>query len=127
MGRVFLTLAALFGCLAVMLGAFGAHALSSKLSEPMLGVFKTAVDYQFWHVAALLAVGLLVQHWPNIRLLKCAGMFFVIGMLLFSGSLYLMTLAGIKLGVVTPIGGVCLMLGWLSLALSVWCLPRAGA
>lgn len=127
MARLFLLLAALGGLSGVALGAFGAHALSARMPPPLLDVFHTAVDYQLWHVASLLAVALLLQRSPDSLLLKLSGGFLVLGILLFSGSLYLMTLAGLKLGIVTPIGGVCLMLGWLCMGLFAWRLPARKA
>ena len=113
MARVFLLLAALSGFTGVALGAFAAHGLRARLPEGMLAVFQTGVQYQLWHTAALIGVGLLLLRQPENMLFKASGGLFVLGTLLFSGSLYLMTLAGLRLGVVTPMGGVCFMLGWL--------------
>lgn len=113
MARVFLLLAALSGLTGVALGAFAAHGLRARLPEGMLAVFQTGVQYQLWHTAALIGVGLLLLRQPESVLFKASGGLFVLGTLLFSGSLYLMTLAGLRLGVVTPMGGVCFMLGWL--------------
>lgn len=113
MARVFLPLAALSGLTGVALGAFAAHGLRARLPEGMLAVFQTGVQYQLWHTAALIGVGLLLLRQPENVLFKVSGGLFVLGTLLFSGSLYLMTLAGLRLGVVTPMGGVCFMLGWL--------------
>lgn len=113
MARVFLLLAALSGFTGVALGAFAAHGLRARLPEGMLAVFQTGVQYQLWHTAALIGVGLLLLRQPENVLFKASGGLFVLGTLLFSGSLYLMTLAGLRLGVVTPMGGVCFMLGWL--------------
>ncbi len=113
MARVFLLLAALSGLTGVALGAFAAHGLRARLPEGMLAVFQTGVQYQLWHTAALIGVGLLLLRQPENVLFKVSGGLFVLGTLLFSGSLYLMTLAGLRLGVVTPMGGVCFMLGWL--------------
>ncbi|WP_185268020.1 DUF423 domain-containing protein [Halopseudomonas xiamenensis] len=113
MARVFLPLAALSGLTGVALGAFAAHGLRARLPEGMLAVFQTGVQYQLWHTAALIGVGLLLLRQPENVLFKASGGLFVLGTLLFSGSLYLMTLAGLRLGVVTPMGGVCFMLGWL--------------
>lgn len=113
MARVFLLLAAFSGLTGVALGAFAAHGLRARLPEGMLAVFQTGVQYQLWHTAALIGVGLLLLRQPENVLFKVSGGLFVLGTLLFSGSLYLMTLAGLRLGVVTPMGGVCFMLGWL--------------
>ena len=123
MTRLFIVLAALAGLSGVALGAFAAHGLRAQLSAEMLAVFQTGVQYQLVHALALLGCGLLALHCRTAAL-ALAGLLFFLGILLFSGSLYLMTLAGLKLGIVTPIGGVCFMLGWLSLALAGWRIPR---
>lgn len=114
--RTTLFLAALSGALAVILGAFAAHGLRGQLEPRLLEVFHTGVSYQFYHVGALLAVGLMRQR-EEQRLLRVSAWLFLIGMLLFSGSLYLLALTGVHyLGLLTPIGGVSLLLGWLTLA-----------
>ncbi|MEO5891568.1 MAG: DUF423 domain-containing protein [Ferruginibacter sp.] len=125
MHTFFLKTAALLGALAVILGAFGAHALKQLLDEKDLATFETAVRYHFYHVFALLAVGLLFKEFPNSSLLW-SGRLFCFGILIFSGSLYLLTLLhaagqqGFKwLGAITPIGGLCLIAGWVLLAISV--------
>ena len=117
MQTFYLKIAALLGALAVALGAFGAHALKKILDEKSLVVFETAVRYQFYHVFALVAVGILLKEFPNNQL---------IGILIFCGSLYLMTLLaaiglqGFKwLGAITPIGGLCLIIGWVLMAIGV--------
>lgn len=122
MHTFYLKTAALLGALAVALGAFGAHALKKLISEKYLLVFETAVRYQFYHVFALLAVGVLLKEFPGSHLLW-SGRLFCIGILLFSGSLYLMTLMealgqqGFKwLGAITPIGGICFIAGWVLMA-----------
>lgn len=120
MARLFLLLAAFAGFTSVALGAFAAHGLRQQLSPEYLAVFQTGVQYQQLHTLALLAVALLLQRQAG-RLLTLSGAFFVAGMLLFSGSLYALTLTGIgKLGIITPFGGVAFMLGWLLLGISVW-------
>ncbi|ASL28305.1 DUF423 domain-containing protein [Azotobacter chroococcum] len=119
MARVFLMLAALFGFAGVALGAFGAHGLRGLLSPEYLEVFQTGVHYQQFHALALLVVGLLALHRPG-RLLASAGILFGLGILMFSGSLYLLTLGGFKLGLVTPFGGLAFLLGWLCLGLAGW-------
>ena len=104
------------GALGVMMGAFGGHALRDTLSVRHLDVYEVAVRYQMYHAFALIAVGLLatrIESWQ----LKAAGISFFAGSVLFSGSLYLLTLAGLKwLGAVTPVGGLGLIAGWLFLA-----------
>jgi len=120
MVRAFLLLAALFGFSGVALGAFAAHGLKSRLSAEYLAVFQTGVHYQLIHALALLAVALLALQLPG-RLLTAAGVLFVLGILLFSGSLYGLTLSGIgKLGMVTPLGGLAFLAGWLCLGLAAW-------
>lgn len=119
MGRVYLSLGAFFGLSGVALGAFAAHGLKGRLTAVHLEAFQTGVHYQQIHALALLVVALLAQRGGG-RLLGAAGACFVLGTLCFSGSLYLMTLAGLKLGLVTPLGGVLFMLGWACLGLAAW-------
>jgi uncharacterized membrane protein YgdD (TMEM256/DUF423 family) len=107
-----LTIAAISGLLAVVLGAFGAHALKKMISPEMLEVYKTGVQYQFYHTFALLAVGVLM-HFNTSKALQWSGYLFVVGILLFSGSLYVMTITGIKaLGIITPFGGTVWIAAW---------------
>ena len=121
MDRLFFGLAALFGALAVALGAFGAHALESRLSEAMLATFETGVRYNFYHALALVAVVVAVNRWPNSSLPTVAGWLFVAGIVIFSGSLYILALSGVRwLGAITPIGGVAFIAGWLCLAFVAW-------
>lgn len=118
--RSFLMLAAFFGFTGVALGAFAAHGLKNRLSADYLAIFHTGVTYQLVHTLALFGVALLATHIPG-RIVTWAGISFVIGILLFSGSLYLLTLTGIsKLGIITPFGGVAFLLGWLFLGLAAW-------
>jgi uncharacterized membrane protein YgdD (TMEM256/DUF423 family) len=122
----YISLASVFGALAVILGAFGAHALKEKISVQQLQVFETGVKYQFYHAIALLILGLLAEK-INVPSLNYSAGFFTAGILLFSGSLYLLStidingLTGIKsiLGPITPIGGLCFILGWVSLFVAV--------
>ena len=117
MAKLFITLASLSGMLAVMLGAFGAHALKSRLDEYALGVFQTAVQYHFYHSFALLAVGIFALSQPQTVLLKSSGYLFILGIVIFSGSLYLLSITGVRwLGAITPLGGVALIAGWVCLA-----------
>ena len=121
MSRYFITLAAANGLLVVALGAFGAHALKNKLDEYALSVYQTAVQYHFYHSLALLAVGLLCLWHPHSTLLRSSGVAFAVGILVFSGSLYLLSFTGIRaLGAITPIGGVAFMVGWACLAIAAW-------
>ncbi len=113
--KPFLMIAAVSGFLAVALGAFGAHGLQGKITERLLAAYKTGVEYQFYHTLALLAVVWLMQ-WRYSVLWAWGGYLFIAGILLFSGSLYLMAFGGPKwLGPSTPLGGVCFMAGWLCL------------
>jgi len=121
--RGFLMLAAFFGFTGVGLGAFAAHGLKNRLTPEYLAIFHTGVTYQLVHTLALLGVALLATQIPG-RLVTWAGASFAIGILLFSGSLYVLTLTGIsKLGIVTPFGGLFFLIGWLCLGLAAWRLP----
>lgn len=121
--RVLLLLAALFGFTGVGLGAFAAHGLKGQLSAEYLAVFQTGVHYQMLHTLALLALAALWQRLGG-RLLRAAGVCFCVGILLFSGSLYALTLSGIgALGMITPVGGLMFLAGWLCLGLAAWRLP----
>jgi uncharacterized membrane protein YgdD (TMEM256/DUF423 family) len=118
--KLVLSFAALFGAAAVILGAFGAHALRARLSLDMLAVWQTAVQYHFWHALALLAVGILGLHLPHSNWLHAASLLFICGILIFSGSLYLLALGAPRgLGVATPVGGLALILGWIALSVAV--------
>jgi uncharacterized membrane protein YgdD (TMEM256/DUF423 family) len=114
--RVFWILGCLFGLLAVAGGAFGAHALRGRLTPEYLAVFETAVRYQMYHALALLAVASATVQWPGSTA-ALAGWSFTAGIVIFSGSLYLLTLTGTRwLGAITPVGGVALLAGWVLLA-----------
>ena len=118
--RGFLMLAAFFGFTGVALGAFAAHGLKSRLSAEYLAIFHTGVTYQLVHTLALIGVALLATQIPG-RLITWAGASFAIGILLFSGSLYLLTLTGFsKLGIITPFGGLAFLVGWFCLGLAAW-------
>ncbi|VVO05888.1 DUF423 domain-containing protein [Pseudomonas fluorescens] len=118
--RGFLMLAAFFGFTGVALGAFAAHGLKSRLTAEYLAIFHTGVTYQLVHTLALLGVALLATQMPG-RLIAWAGGSFAIGILLFSGSLYLLTMTGIsKLGIITPFGGLAFLVGWFCLGLAAW-------
>ena len=121
MANLFISLGAMSGLLAVAFGAFGAHALRGRLDEYAMGVFETAVQYHFYHTLALLVVGLLALHQPQTALLRSSGWLFVVGLVLFSGSLYCLSLTGIKwLGAITPLGGLAFIAGWGCLAATGW-------
>jgi uncharacterized membrane protein YgdD (TMEM256/DUF423 family) len=118
MDRLFFSLGAWSALLSVGAGAFGAHALRTRLSAEYLAVFETAARYQMYHALGLLAVAWAVSRWPG-GMAQWAGWLFVLGTVLFSGSLYALALTGTRwLGAVTPLGGVAFLLGWLCLALS---------
>ena len=120
MARLWLLLSAFAGFTGVALGAFAAHGLKGRLTPEYLAVFQTGTHYQLIHALALFGVGLLALHAPG-RLVNLAGGAFAMGILLFSGSLYLLTLSGIgKLGIITPFGGVAFLIGWLCLGLAAW-------
>ncbi|AXO63402.1 DUF423 domain-containing protein [Ectopseudomonas oleovorans] len=120
MARLWLLLSAFAGFTGVALGAFAAHGLKGRLTPEYLAVFQTGTHYQLIHALALFGVGLLALHMPG-RLVNLAGGAFAVGILLFSGSLYLLTLSGIgKLGMITPFGGVAFLIGWLCLGLAAW-------
>ncbi|SEM37991.1 Uncharacterized membrane protein YgdD, TMEM256/DUF423 family [Chitinophaga rupis] len=125
MHKGFLVWAAALGALAVILGAFGAHKLKELVPPETVSTFQTGVTYQFYHVFALLAVGILYAHIPTPQLIW-AGRCFIIGIILFSGSLYLFTIlkmtnnVGLRsFGLITPIGGLVFIAGWISLLLAV--------
>jgi uncharacterized membrane protein YgdD (TMEM256/DUF423 family) len=121
MDRLFLALGSISGGLAVALGAFGAHVLKDRLAADLLANFETGVRYQMYHALALLAVAWAISRWPDPRLPAAAGWLFVAGTILFSGSLYLLALTGVRwLGAVTPLGGVAFVAGWACLLLTAW-------
>jgi uncharacterized membrane protein YgdD (TMEM256/DUF423 family) len=118
MERVFFSLGALSAMLAVAAGAFGAHALRSRLGADSLAVFETAARYQMFHALGLFAAAWAASRWPGAWPNR-SGWLFVVGTVLFSGSLYALALSGVRwLGAITPLGGVAFLLGWLCLALS---------
>ena len=109
--------AALALALAVVLGAFGAHALRARLAPDALATYLTAVQYHFWHALGLMAVGILMAQWPAARTLAVAAWLLLGGLLLFSGSLYLLAVTGERwLGAVTPLGGGAFIAAWLLVA-----------
>ena len=126
MYKPYLIIAAILGALAVALGAFGAHGLKTKVNADTLQIFETGVKYQFWHVFALIVVGILYQIYPSATMLW-SGKLFMAGIILFSGSLYALTFFRATgnekmnwLGAITPFGGLSFIIGWILLALAVW-------
>lgn len=121
MAKTLLLIAALSGMLAVALGAFGAHGLKGRLTLELMSVYQTAVQYHFYHTFALLIVGVLLLQYPDLQWLKISGYLFVVGLLVFSGSLYILALTGIKwLGAITPLGGLALIAGWVTMAIAIY-------
>jgi uncharacterized membrane protein YgdD (TMEM256/DUF423 family) len=124
--RLFISLGALSALIAVAAGAFGAHSLKERLSADMLDVFQTGVTYQMYHALGLVAVGILLARFSTggSSWLNAGGWLFVVGTVLFSGSLYFLSLAGgfpiPALGLITPLGGLAFLAGWLVVAIGVW-------
>jgi uncharacterized membrane protein YgdD (TMEM256/DUF423 family) len=117
MEKTFLLLASVFAGLAVALGAFGAHALESRLSAQYLATYEVGVRYHFYHALALLGVVAVLSRWPASGAAVAAGWLFVVGIVIFSGTLYLLAFTGARwLGALTPIGGVAFLAGWACLA-----------
>ncbi len=120
MDRLFFVVGSLFGFLGVALGAFGAHALKGNLGADQLLVFEVGVRYQMYHAFALLAATWAYTKWPGKSLIA-SGWLFIVGTVLFSGSLYALSLSGLQwLGAITPFGGFAFVAGWLCMAWSVW-------
>jgi uncharacterized membrane protein YgdD (TMEM256/DUF423 family) len=118
MHRTFAFVGAMSGAVGVAAGAFGAHALRARVEPRLLEVFETGARYQMYHALALLAVALVAERRPG-ALVSASGWLLVAGTVLFSGSLYAMTLTGARgLGAITPVGGVCFIAGWTCLALA---------
>lgn len=119
MDRIWIGLGAAYGFLAVALGAFGAHALKARLSTEMLAVWRTGVEYHFYHALALLLLGIIARQTPS-TMLNASGACFAIGVLLFSGSLYALALSDVRiLGAITPLGGLLFLAGWVLLGYAV--------
>lgn len=117
MPRIFLTLGAINAFLCVAFGAFGAHGLKSRLSADMLAVYQTGVQYHFYHSIGLIIVGLVLLHIPTSKSVLLSGWLMLIGIILFSASLYALSLTEISaLGAITPFGGVAFLSAWLFLA-----------
>ena len=126
MNKGFLKTACILGLLSVALGAFAAHGLKKSISADALSIFETGVRYQFYHVFALLAAGILYKEFQN-KFIRWSGLFFIAGVFLFSGSLYCLTyikgtaISGYDwIGAITPIGGLSFILGWLFLFIGLF-------
>ncbi|MBI4527212.1 MAG: DUF423 domain-containing protein [Deltaproteobacteria bacterium] len=123
MERFFFVAGSVSAFVAVGLGAFAAHGLKGRLSSEMVNVFETGVRYQMYHAVALLLVGWAASRWPGAGIVA-AGWLFLAGTLIFSGTLYLLSVTGLRwLGAITPIGGVAFLLGWVFLAWGAWKYP----
>lgn len=121
MERKRIAIGSVLGGLAVALGAFGAHSLRDVLTPSALETFETGVRYQFYHAVAIILAGLVLGRDPSAKLANAAGWLFMIGVAIFSGSLYLLTITGMRwLGAITPIGGVAFIVGWACLGLAAW-------
>lgn len=125
MHKTFLIVASILGSLAVAMGAFGAHALKRMVSDAAVNIFETAVRYQFYHVFAIALVGILFKDFTN-KWMIWAGYLFIVGIILFSGSLYVLTYikAAVKpgynwVGIITPVGGLAFVAGWLFIAMGL--------
>ncbi len=119
--RSALAFAALFLFAAVGLGAFGAHALKSRLVPESMAIYQTAVQYHFWHALGLLAVGVLLLQRPDSGALAASAWLLVAGLVLFCGSLYVLALTGVRgWGAVTPVGGAAFLAAWAALAWAAW-------
>jgi uncharacterized membrane protein YgdD (TMEM256/DUF423 family) len=113
--------AGLSGMLSVVLGAYGAHGLKSRLSADLMNTFQTGVEYQMYHSLALLIAAMLAYPWPETQLIRWSGYLFLVGMIMFSGSLYLLSLTGLRVfGPITPLGGLVLIAAWLLLTIGIW-------
>ncbi len=120
MSRTFFTVGASFALLSVGAGALGAHAMRDRLAPDLLAAWETGARYGLYHGMALLVLALAMSRWPG-SLWTTSGWLFVAGSLLFSGSLFTLTLTGVRwLGAITPIGGACLLLGWLAAVAAAW-------
>lgn len=121
LAKLFLVLGSINAMLAVVLGAFGAHGLKKILAPELLTTFATGVQYHFYHAIGLIVVGLVAIHLPASMQLRLSGWLMLAGIVLFSGSLYLLALTGVRwLGAITPLGGVCFIVAWVMLAVAVY-------
>jgi len=119
--KIFVILGSLSAFLGVGLGAFGAHGLKTKVTPEMLAVWQTGVLYHLVHALGLLLIGILCHMMPEAATVRNAGWAILLGTVLFSGSLYLLVLTGVKpLGMITPFGGIAFLVGWLLLGVAAW-------
>ena len=123
--RLFLAIGAIAMFLAVALGAFGAHALKEQVAPDLLAIYRTGVEYHFYHALGLLAIGLVALRLPESKSLRASGWLMAAGVVMFSGSLYLLALTGVHtLGIITPIGGLAFLAAWLEFAVAILKAPR---
>ena len=122
MDRTFFIIGSILGGIAVATGAFGAHGLKNFVSPEMLDTWDKAVRYQMYHALALVRLAWAITHWPEqLNVLSVGGWLFLAGAVLFSGSLYILVLSGVRwLGAITPLGGVAFVGGWLCLLIAAW-------
>lgn len=121
MPKTFLILGAINAFFCIALGAFGAHGLKKMLSADMLAVYQTGIQYHFYHAFGILIIGLLLLHFPKSRLIPISGWLMLAGIVLFSLSLYVLSLTGIRaLGMITPFGGVSFLSAWALLIYAIW-------
>lgn len=117
--RLFIALGSINAALAVIFGAFGAHALKARISPEMLSVYHTGAQYHFYHAIGMLLIGVLATHFHNDGVLQLSGFLMLAGIVLFSGSLYLLAVTGVTwLGAITPLGGVAFIAAWVVLAVA---------
>ncbi len=120
MEKIFFIIGAVSAAISVALGAFGAHGLRERLTPQLLEIFETGVRYEIYHAFAILFVAFALTRWQS-NLIPLAGWAFVLGTLIFSGSLYLLALTDARwLGAITPLGGVAFIAGWILLVVGVW-------
>ena len=118
--KIFMVIGSLKASVAVIMGAFGAHALREKLTTDMMSVYQTAVQYHFFHALGLFVVAFVVGQYPHVVVSRWSGWLMLIGILLFSGSLYGLSLSGTRwLGAITPMGGTAFIISWTLLAIAV--------
>ena len=121
MSKLFLILGSINAATAVTMGAFGAHSLRTKMPEDMLSVFQTAVQYHFYHSLGLMIIGLMTIYFKPAKHLEIAGWIMFTGIILFSGSLYILSTTSARwLGIITPVGGIAFIISWIFIAINVW-------
>ena len=118
--RILLIIGSLFAALSVLLGAFGAHGLKNRLSMEDLAIFETAVRYQMYHALGILLMG-VASFYLTEKIVSVPAYFLILGIIIFSGSLFLLVFTNLRwFGAITPIGGLCLIIGWLILAYNIY-------